>query len=233
MSVAAGDLSAARLAARRSTWRMRAIVKAAPSFAGIIAMAMLDVSSGALPASAAAAPDPRFAAFLAACLDGHRNPAVRSAAIAAAGFELVADDAHPMLGNLMRVSRKEIAAAKEEDGFTGTAAAFRKSADGSDFYLVTTALDMPETSEWKISLLGCYLYDFAAEAPLEPAIVTAHFDEEPVEAVDEDGLAGQTWNVEKIEGVWDVRNTFIAKGSPAAAKTGFSGLLLKITSTRE
>ena len=211
---------------------MRTIVKAAAPVAGMIATAALDAFGGAVPARATT-PDLRFEAFLAACLDGHRDPAVRSAAIAAAGFEPVADDAHPMLANLMTVSRKEMAAAKEEDGFTGTAATFRKSADGSDFYLVTTELNMPETSDWKIDLLGCYLYDFAAEAPLEPAAVTAHFDEAPAEAVGEDGLTGQTWNVEAIEGVWDVRNTFIAKGSPAAAKTGFSGLLLKITSTRE
>src|SRR5690606_16360006 len=149
--------------------------------------------------------------------------------VAAAGFEAVPDDGHPMLAAIMKVSRDAIAQSKVEDGFTGTAAAFRRAAEGRDLYVVTTTLDMPADAEWKIDFLGCYLYDFAAEAPLDPAILTAHFDEAPVESYDQDGLAGQKWNVEKLDGVWDVSTGYFRKDGPAASAAGFSGLVIKIT----
>ena len=43
----------------------------------------------------------------------------------------------------------------------------------------------------------------------------------------------QTWNIEQIEGVWELRSTFIPPGSPAVAVTGFTGLAISLTSTRE
>jgi hypothetical protein len=93
---------------------------------------------------------------------------------------------------------------------------------------------MPADADWKIDLLACHLYDFAANAPLDPQILTDRFAEAPAETVDEPAtLVAQTWNVESLEGVWEVRNTFIPERSTAAAVTGFTGVMLKITSTRE
>ena len=185
------------------------------------------------PAMASAPPDFRFETFRAVCLDGFRDTEARARAVAGAGFEAVADDAHPMLATFMKVSRDAIEEAKAEDGFTGTAAAFRKTVEGRDLYVVTTTLDMPPEAEWKIDFLGCYLYDFAAEAPLDPAQFTTHFDEAPAETYDEAGLVGQKWNVEKLDGVWDVSTAYFTKDGPAATAAGFSGLVIKITSTRE
>jgi hypothetical protein len=187
-----------------------------------------------VPALADPAADGRFAAFLEACLDGHRDPVRRAAAIGAAGWTAAADDADAELAAVMRASRRAIAEAAQDDGMTGSVSVFARDRTEGPLYLVTTEVNMPEDAEWKIDLLGCHLYDFAATAPIDPAEISARFDEAPAETADRPGiLTGQTWNVEKIEGVWDVQNTFIPEGSPAAARAGFAGVMLKITSTRE
>ena len=195
-----------------------------------VLLALLSTTQGvAEPAS-----DLRLAAFEEACLDGYRNPDIRAAVIAAAGWSPVADDADPALARLMAISRQAMVQAEEEDGFTGTIAAYALRLAGGEAYLVTTELDMPADAEWKIDLLGCYLYDFAAAAPLPPSLITSRFDERPAEVVDQpDVIVAQTWNIEQIEGVWELRSTYIPPGSPAAAVTGFTGLAIGLTSTRE
>ena len=134
----------------------------------------------------------------------------------------------------MGAAREAIADAEKEDDMTGAAAAFARGPADGRLYLVTTEMNMPADAEWKIDLLACHLYDFAATSPLDPQILSDRFAEAPGETVDEPAtLVGQMWNVESLEGIWEVRNTFIPEGSPAAAQTGFTGVMLKITSTRE
>ena len=195
--------------------------------------AVLGVVASA-PALADPPADGRFAAFLEACLDGHRDPVRRAAAIGAAGWAAAADDADSELAAVMRASRQAIADATKEDGMSGSVSVFARDRGKGPLYLVATEVNMPEDAKWKVDLLGCHLYDFAATAPIDPAEISARFDEAPAETVDKPGvLTGQTWNVEKIEGVWDVQNTFIPEGSSAAALARFTGAMLKITSTRE
>ncbi|HET7718226.1 MAG TPA: hypothetical protein VFK86_21575 [Bauldia sp.] len=185
-------------------------------------------------ASAETAPDTRLAAFEAACLEEHRDPDARRAVIRAAGWTPVPDQADSSLARLMEISRQTLVTAKQEEGVSGAIAAYGQRFAGRDLYLVTTELDMPAEAAWKIDLLGCYLYDFAATTPLDPAIVSRRFDEKPAEVVDEPGvIVAQIWNIEQIEGVWELRNTFIPPGSPAAAVTGFTGLAISLTSTKK
>jgi hypothetical protein len=180
------------------------------------------------------APDPRLAAFEAACLDGYRNPEIRAAVIAAAGWSPVADNVDPALGRLMAISREAMVQSEEEDGFAGSISAYGRRLAGGEAYLVTTELDMAADAGRKIDLLGCYLYDFAADAPLPVSLITFRFDERPAEVVDQPGvIVAQVWNIERIEGVWELRSTFIPPGSPAAGVTGFTGLAISLTSTSE
>lgn len=178
--------------------------------------------------------DARFDAFLEACFDGLRNPDIRAAAIDAAEWLPVPDDADPSLAAVLAISRQAMQTAEEEDDLTGVIAAYGRTIGETPLYLVTTEIDMPEDADFRIDFMGCYLYDFAAAAPLPAELVSAHFNEDPAQTVDEPELiVSQTWNIEEIAGVWELSNTFLPEGSPAAAVTGFSGLLLKVSTTKE
>ena len=190
-----------------------------------------------LPCGAAGASVPPATfldAFVEACLDEYRDPDARDAAIAAAGWRPVADTADPMLADLMAASREALADAESEDGTTGSVAVFARPLAGFETFLVTTELDMPSGTDWEVDLLGCYLYDFTADLPLDPDRITQHFGEGPAETQGQDGIIiAQVWNLEKIEGVWELRSTFIPEGSPASSITGFSGRVLSVTTSWE
>ncbi len=190
-----------------------------------------------LPGAASAAPlaDADFlAAFAVACLDGYRDPVARAAAIEAAGWRPVADDADPMLARMLAISRQSLKEVEDEDGYEGSAAVYGRTGGVDGPYLVTTALNVPDEGEGAIDVLGCYLYDFEATVPLDPAPITARFGEEPAEVEDQPGvIVSQSWAVESLDGVWELRSTFIPEGSPGVDITGFSGRVLLLTTTRE
>ncbi|MCB1500725.1 MAG: hypothetical protein KDK07_13205 [Bauldia sp.] len=183
--------------------------------------------------AAAAVPPATFLdAFLTACLNAYDDPAARNAVIAAAGWRPVADDADPMLAAVMEASRDALASARDEEGYDGAVAAFGQTLGGADAYLVATEFDMPAGSEPEIDLLGCYLYDFAADGPLDASRITARFDVPPAEIENQPGIiVAEVWNIETLPGVWELRSTFIPADGPAAAITGFSGRVLSVTAT--
>jgi hypothetical protein len=188
-----------------------------------------------LPCGAAAASVPPATfldAFLAVCLDQYNDPDVRNRVIAAAGWRPVADDADPMLAAVMEASRDALSDARVEEGAGGSVAAFGRMLDGAEAYLVATTFDASTDSETEIDLLGCYLYDFVADGPLDASRITEHFDEQPAEDEDQPGvIVAQVWNIQRLAGVWELRSTFIPEGGPAAAITGFSGRVLSVTTT--
>jgi len=190
-----------------------------------------------IPGVAPAAPlsDADFlSAFAVACLDGYRDPEARSRAIDAAGWAPVADDANPMLSRMLEIARRDLEQTKAEEGFVGSDAVYGRSGGATGPYLVTTELALPEEASWSLDLLGCYLYDFEATTPLDPAPITARFAEEPAEVEDQPGIIiSQMWAVEALDGVWELRSTFIPEDSPGVDVTGFSGRVMILTSTRE
>lgn len=187
----------------------------------------------ATPAFADTPSDPRFDAFDGACIDGHRDPARRLAVVEAGGWKPVADDADPDLASMLAISRKAMKEADEE-GYASTMAVYGQKFGGLDLYLVTNEVNAPKDAEWRIDFLGCSVYDFSATAPMNADIVSQRFDEFPAEVIDQPGtIVGQTWNVEKIDGVWSVQNAFVPPGSAGASSAGFSGVAIKMTSTRE
>lgn len=190
-----------------------------------------------LPAAAGAAPlEPGafLEAFAEACLDGYRDPAVRNAAIAAAGWREAPDDADPVLARMLALARASLAEAAAEQGYTGSAVVYGRDGGAAGPYLVTTELNMPDDGEGPLDVLGCYLYDFEAREPLDPAPITARFGEEPASVEDQPGvIVSEAWDIESLEGVWELRSTFIPEGSPGVEVTGFAGRVLILTSIRE
>jgi hypothetical protein len=190
-----------------------------------------------LPAMASAAPlEPKafLGAFAEACIDGYGDPAARSAAIADAGWRPVADDANPVLRRMLGIARASLAATSADQGYTGSAAVFGRDDPAAGPYLVTTELHMPDDGEGPLDVLGCYLYDFEATEPLDPAPITARFDEAPASVEDQAGvIVSEAWDIESLDGVWELRSTFIPEGSPGVDVTGFAGRVLILTSVRD
>lgn len=190
-----------------------------------------------LPGAASASPltgDGFLATFATACLTGYRDPDRRDAAIEAAGWHPVADDANEMLSRMLALSRQSLVDAEREDGYSGSAKVYGRLDGAESPYLVTTALKIPDDGEGAIDLLGCYLYDFDAAEPLDPALVTARFGEAPAEVEDQEGIiVSHAWRIEQLPGVWELRSTYIPAGSPGVDVTGFSGRVLILTSEEE
>jgi hypothetical protein len=98
-------------------------------------------------------------------------------------------------------------------------------------YLLTEYLDT----------IGCYLYDFAASAPIDPEPVTkllgqtiAHATDggDPFYAVDPELIVTTVWGpTPSLPRTLDTYLTFIPQGSEVAAQTGFTGLVLKFSTS--
>jgi hypothetical protein len=92
-----------------------------------------------------------------------------------------------------------------------------------------------------LDALGCYLYDFAATAPIDPEPVTrllgqpiAHTTDggDPFYAVDPAVLVTTVWGPPpRLPRTLDTYLGFIPQGSEVAAQTGFSGLMLKFSTS--
>lgn len=175
----------------------------------------------------AAAADVRLEAFQAACLPGHRDPQKRLANLQSEGWAAVPDSDNPMLEATMKLSRQQIEEGRS-DGIDGDVAAFRKLSAGKPLYLVVSNVRAEP-----IALTGCYLFDFGSDRAIAAEAVSAWLKEAPAQTIDHAGLTAQIWNVEGIEGVWDLQNSFIAADSQALSITGYAGTSIKLTSTVE
>ena len=98
-------------------------------------------------------------------------------------------------------------------------------------YLLTEHLDT----------LGCYLYDFAATKPIDSDAVTRLLGQpiayttdggDPFYAVDPAVLVTTVWGPPpSLPRALDTYLTFIPQGSEVAAQTGFTGLMLKFSTS--
>lgn len=98
-------------------------------------------------------------------------------------------------------------------------------------YLLTKVLDT----------LGCHLYDFAATTPIDPQPVTRLLDHpvaytthggDPQYAVDPAILVVTVWGPPpRLPRTGDTHLTFVPEGSSVAARTGFTGVTLKFSTS--
>lgn len=89
--------------------------------------------------------------------------------------------------------------------------------------------------------LGCYIYDFAANAPIDPEPVTNLLGQEvayttdgddPFFAVDPQLLVTTVWGPPPgLPRTGDTYLTFIPESSAVAGETGFAGLMLKFSTS--
>ena len=83
---------------------------------------------------------------------------------------------------------------------------------------------------WPFEQLGCGVWDFDAETPVDPAAMTAWVGAEPVQLVDAPGLiSGGTWSVyKKMPGTGEVHMGFIPEAG--RDEIGFSGVSITMSS---
>ena len=190
--------------------------------AGLVGAAMVLLAGQALGEEVAG--DSRLDAFRAACMPEHRRPAKRPAVFTGAGWVPAVESDSPMLAEVLKLARS-VAEEGKADGISGALSVWRKEVAGRPAFLVLSTV----TSD-QISLTGCYVYDFEAPAPVDPALITAWLGEAPAQTVDRAGFTAQIWNAEGIDGVIELQSGVVAPDSQASKILGFHGVMIKVTS---
>jgi hypothetical protein len=177
------------------------------------------VAIAAVPVSAAS--DARVEAFRAACISDRQDFEAILVRASSGGWKVVTGEADPALKAVLAASADPAA------GSANSIRAFRKEIDGRPTFLVTSRV-----TSGQYVLVGCYLYDFTATTPLAPELFNDWLGGPPAAEMNEPGNAvGYQWETpQTLPGTWDVYATFIAEGGAGAKETGFSGVVMKITS---
>ena len=197
---------------------------------GVAAAALV----GAMTAGAHAAPqyDIAFVSeFAEACVPGRLGYDTTQASAVAAGWSEVTADAHPELADLMAASLREAADPELQASFEYTA--YQKAIDGRPHFLVVSlssaVLDDP-ADPWVN--VGCYLYDFDAKGPIDPAPVTALTGNPIAHSVEEQGVATYVWGPPCLmPRTGDTYLTYVAETGSDLVETSFTGLALKFSTS--
>ena len=142
------------------------------------------------------------------------------------GWVKVERTSNAELHALMQLSDKGIAEGKAEGYVTGASnATLTKMVGGRPLHFVATHLRSNI-----LNMVGCYLYDFEATAPVDPAAVTRLLGIEPAYTRDLGSITTTVWGPSpNIPGTLDTHLTFVPPRSPAVAKVGFDGVMLKVS----
>lgn len=194
-----------------------------------IALAALIGALGATGAHAeAAAYDQAFVdAFAEACVPGRLGYDSTQEAAKAAGWSAVERTDSAELDAMMAISER--AATDPELQATFDYRLYRKDIEALPHYLVvsrSTAVIDDESDPWV--LIGCYLYNLDAAAPIDPAPVTELIGNPIANSQSDMHLTGYIWGPPcPMPRTGDTYLTFIPEVSQYREQTGFSGLVLK------
>lgn len=171
-------------------------------------------------------------AFATACVPERLSYAGTRANAEALGWITAERDAHPELMAMMSVMDSAAASAAEEMEGAFEHGLYTKPVADLPHYLVVSRASFnigePDDPLNPWVYVGCYLYNFDATAPIDPAPVSALTGNAVAQQVDNEGLVSYVWGPPcPMPRTGDSYLTFIADNSPHAAQTGFSGLMLK------
>ena len=95
---------------------------------------------------------------------------------------------------------------------------------GQPHVAIVTRLRAPKLD----TLVGCYLYDLGATAPVDPQLVTDFLEVPVSQSVEERGMTGYIWGPSpKYRRTLETDLFYIAKGSLMRDSLGFAGVMLK------
>jgi hypothetical protein len=173
----------------------------------------------------AQAPEPRLEAFRDMCVEDRQDYDKLNRRALTRGWVRTRDGAHAELDELLAISRE----LELEPDVSASLESYAKTIPGGEVFLVLTYYASPQ-----IDLVGCYLYDFDTDTPVDADLVSDWLGTQPSETVDQPTMiVGNTWETPaRLPGTWDVYLAFIPEGSPATALTGFSGVVIRISSVQ-
>ncbi|MGV3650633.1 MAG: hypothetical protein ACO1OK_04365 [Devosia sp.] len=195
----------------------------------------LAAAFAALPVAAQPAPSAYDLAFVAefeqACVPGRLGYETSLDAARDAGWTPTTADAHPELAAVMALG--EAAALDPELEATFAYTVHAKTIEGLPHFLVvstTSAVISDPDDPWIQT--GCYLYNFDATSPLDPAPVTALIGN-PISATREgEGATSVIWGPPcPMPMTGDTYLSYIAEGSPLIAQVPMTGIALNFTTT--
>ena len=162
-------------------------------------------------------------AFRQACVPERLSYSGTREHLASIGWKEVEQGVDENLSKLLQKADKAVLEESEKD-WTYERTAFGGFIDGNPHFVVVTRVHAPGI----ITLIGCYLYDFGATAPVDPGHVSDFLGIPPAETIEEKGMTGYTWGPSpKLPRTLDTNLFFITKGSPMRDASGFAGVLLK------
>lgn len=171
-------------------------------------------------------------AFAAACVperlsyDGTRRTAE------AEGWSAVPVTDHPELDALLQQSVK--IAADPEFPLDFKYQPYRRDIAGAPHYLVVSRADAGEIEgvEGRLIEIGCYLYNFDATVAPDPAPVTALIGKPVAHSQSDATLTAYLWGPPcPMPRTGDTYLTFIPEGSTFQVQTGFSGTVLRFSTS--
>lgn len=164
--------------------------------------------------------------FADACVSAPRTSlADNKAAVAAAGWATVADNANPELGSIIGFSNQAANDIRANNG-EFESAVFEKSIDGVMHYLIVSDA-LIGYGPARENILGCYLYNFDVATPPDPEAVTALVGEMPTASQSDEDVSSWQWNTPpKFTRVMDIYLTYVPDQSQYRTQYGFSGTVL-------
>jgi hypothetical protein len=171
-------------------------------------------------------------AFAEACVPGRLSYQASYDTALTAGWALVERDDHPELAAVMQKS-DEMLAAESDLAMDLEGALFARDVAGTRHHLsVTEASFVIEEGDDPWVMVGCHLYNFDAEQPLDPAPVTALIGQPIARSVDQDGVINHLWGPPcPMPRTGDTYLSFVRAGTPAFDLVGFSGLSLNFSTS--
>jgi hypothetical protein len=183
----------------------------------------------ALPAQAApSAYDVGFVSqFAEACTTARTSHADNKAAVEAAGWVTVADNAHPELGSIIGFSNQAAVDIRANNGEFESAVYQKPIGEVMHYLIVSDALIGYGPA--RENILGCYLYNFDSATQPDPEAVTVLTGVKPTAYQVDQDVASWQWNApQKFAGVMDIYLTYVPEESQYRTQYGFSGVVLQL-----
>ncbi len=147
----------------------------------------------------------------------------------ALGWAAVEPSSHPEFAKVMEHSAKGLEEAKAD----GLELSFRqvslvRTVESRDLHLIVSF-----TGSEYLDQIGCYLYDFDAAEPVDPAAVGRMLGiAAPAQSMETAEITSHVWGPPpSMPRTLDTYLTYIPAGSPHVEQTGFDGVVLKFSTS--
>ena len=167
--------------------------------------------------------DMRLDAFRQHCLPTRLDPALTLSGFEGAGWTVVTEAAHPELPALLELDRAQALAAEA----TGETVILRKGALFATVNQLTAEITEDEAARYAT----CAVWDLDADAAIPDDQISTWTGVSPRVRLDAPGVGRIVqWDLSGLPGAGNLQASCFPEGSPAIARTGFTGAAIFLTS---